>query len=48
VEDVGQDISRPATFVIDRAGQILYSHTGTRASDRAALDDILTTLDRNP
>ena len=40
-ESKGRAIARPATFVLDGDGQIVWSYVGERASDRPKLKEIL-------
>ena len=40
-ESKGRSIARPATFVLDSEGEIVWGYTGERASDRPKLDTIL-------
>jgi peroxiredoxin len=44
--DAGQDVaSLPSLFIIDKAGTIVYQHTGYKPGDELALKKILETLD---
>ena len=45
VEDVPNDISKPAAFLVDADGTILFSKVGESATDRADLDQVLRILD---
>lgn len=45
VEDVGNDISLPATIVVKQDGSVQWVYVGERASDRPVLDDVLAVLD---
>lgn len=44
--DSGQEVaSLPSLFIIDKAGTIIYQHTGYKAGDELALKKFLETLD---
>ena len=43
-ESKGRAIARPATFVLDAEGEIVWKYVGERASDRPKLDAILDHL----
>ena len=45
VEDVGNDISLPATIVVKQDGSVQWVYVGERPSDRPVLDDVLAVLD---
>lgn len=45
VEDVGNDISLPATVVVKQDGTVQWVYVGDRPSDRPILDDVLAVLD---
>lgn len=43
--DDDQDIFRPTTLVVDRAGIVRYVYLGRRSNDRPDLTDVLAALD---
>lgn len=45
---LGDGVAAPAVFVIDRAGQIVWSYIGQHASDRPSAAEILTHLPDQP
>ena len=45
VEDTPNEISKPAAFLIDSDGTILFAKVGESAHDRADLDQVLRILD---
>lgn len=47
VEDVGANIARPATFVVEPGGTITYRRIGDSPADHPAVEDVLTALERN-
>ncbi len=44
VDDYGNGISRPATFVIQRGGEVTFKRVGDRPDDRPSVDEILAAL----
>lgn len=44
IEDVGNDLALPATFVIDAAGTIKMVYVGENVRDRPDIDAILAAL----
>ncbi len=38
------NIARPATFIIDQSGKILYIYVGATQTDRAPINDLLEVL----
>lgn len=38
------DITKPSTFVLDRAGVVRYAHVGEQPEDRPAVDRVMTEL----
>lgn len=44
IEDVGNDISLPASFVIGRDGKIAYAYIGDRPRDRPEVPELLGAL----
>lgn len=44
IEDVGNDISMPASFVIERDGTIAYAYIGDRPRDRPEVPELLGAL----
>lgn len=45
---VGRRLSRPALFLLDRAGVVRYAHVGEHARDRPAVAAILLALETMP
>lgn len=45
VEDVGNDISLPATVVVKQDGTVHWVYVGDRPSDRPLLTDVFAVLD---
>lgn len=44
VHDAENDISLPATFVVDAQGMVVFRYVGEDKTDRPVLDDIMKTL----
>ena len=44
VEHEGEDFARPATYVLDADGKIVWAWVGERAGDRPALEHILAAI----
>ena len=47
IEEVGKDIARPATFVVDRGGSVVFAYVGTGPKDRPLVDALLASLPTN-
>lgn len=45
VEDVGKDISKPATVIVNKDGTVRWVYVGDRPADRPLLPDVLRVLD---
>ncbi len=48
VLDADNEISKPATFVIDREGTIVYRYVGADKGDRPVLDEVVAALNELP
>jgi len=44
IHAAGKDIAVPSTFVVSRAGKILFRHVGERPPDRPLFDAILAAV----
>jgi peroxiredoxin len=44
VEDIGQGMARPATFIVEPGGAIAFTKIGENASDFPKMDDLLIAL----
>jgi peroxiredoxin len=47
VEDVGQNIARPATFVVEPGGSITFRRIGTSPADHPTVEEVIAALERN-
>lgn len=45
VEDFGNSIAKPATFIVNPGGSISFQKVGTKPDDRPSVQDILDALD---
>jgi peroxiredoxin len=46
VEDYGQGIARPATFIVEAGGAISYRKIGEKSSDHPSIGELLAALNR--
>lgn len=44
IEEVGKDIARPATFVLDADGRVLFAHVGKVPGDRPLIKRMFDAL----
>lgn len=47
VEDVGSNIARPATFVVEPGGTITYRRIGKGPADRPTIEELISALEKN-
>ena len=47
VEDVGSNIARPATFVVEPGGTITYRRIGKSPADHPSIEELVGALERN-
>ena len=47
VEDVGSNIARPATFVVEPGGTITYRRIGKSPADHPSIEELLAALEKN-
>ena len=47
VEDVGNGIARPATFVVERGGTVTYRKIGKSPADHPSVDELIAALEQN-
>lgn len=43
---IRRDLSKPATYIIDRGGQVRYAYVGEHLADRPSVDAVLKELDK--
>lgn len=47
VEDVGANIARPATFVVEPGGKVTYRRVGESPADHPSVEELIAALERN-
>jgi peroxiredoxin len=47
VEDVGQNIARPSTFIVEPGGMISYRKVGKSPADHPSVDELIAALAKN-
>jgi peroxiredoxin len=47
VEDVGSNIARPATFVVEPGGTITYRRIGKSPADSPSIEELVSALEKN-
>lgn len=47
VEDVGQNIARPAVFVVEPGGTVTYRKIGKSPADHPTVDELIAALEQN-
>ena len=47
VEDVGANIARPATFIVEPGGMITYRKIGKSPADHASIAELVTAVEKN-
>jgi len=47
VEDVGSNIARPATFVVEPGGTITYRRIGKSPADQPSIEELISALEKN-